>query len=83
MMVSPLTILNSVTKKNIVNPASLAAALERKPRSIQQRRDSIQHDSFVWNQVNGEFVAALEEAAKAAGISLEIRPDRHFFTTDR
>ena len=67
-------------KKNPREPASLTAALETSLRRFKKK--GFRPERLICVEP-GEWRVriALEEAAKTAEISLEIRPDRHFFTT--
>ena len=67
-------------KKKAREPMSLAAALQASLSRF--RKKGVRPDCLICVEP-GEWRVrvALEEAAKSAGIPLEFRPDRHFFTT--
>ena len=67
-------------KKKPQEPMSLAAALKASLSRFKKKGSKPERLICV---EPGEWRvrAALEEAAKNAGIPLEVRPDRHFFTT--
>ena len=67
-------------KKKAREPMSLAAALQSSLNRLEKK--GLKPNRLICVEP-GEWRVrvALEEAAKDAGISLEVRPDRHFFTT--
>ena len=67
-------------KKKAREPMSLVAALQSSLNRLEKK--GVKPNRLICVEP-GEWRVrvALEKAAKNAGISLEVRPDRHFFTT--